>query len=446
MEKKDIKKKEILSLFSDGNDVLFGHKTPNEVTDFIKKTSIPDEHDEEWKKTDLSILLKHKFIRGIKQIVPDEFVDTFSFYGLESHRIVFVNGFFSEENSSNIHKKTNVYIGSLKNAKIEKNKAFLSTFNTTELHKDNFFTAINTAYSEDGAYINIPDNTIVDKPIHLVNFIHGNNNKVLSQSRNLVIVGKNSQVKIISSYHSLTTDFTFNNVGTEIIARENSNIEYYLFEGEGNEASHFNNIHVDQYEGSCFKANTATLCGALVRNDIHVDFKGEHCEVDLQGLYLPDKEQFAENFVEIKHSKPNCNSKQLYKGIIDNKARSVFVGKVFVAPDAQKTDASQSNKNLLLSDNAKAYSRPQLEIYTDDVSCAHGSTTGQIDKEALFYLKTRGIPEKRAKILLMSAFVKDIIDKIEIKPYRDYVNYLVNKRLKGQKVEGLCAVKICPNC
>ncbi len=442
----NIKNKEIVNLFSKNKDYLFSSDKAVEFITSVEKIKLPGSKTEEWKNTDINSLLKHKYNIGAKSVVPDEFIDTFSFYGLETDRIVLINGFFSSENSKIDQNKNKIILGSLKEAKRDHFRIFEEYFNKTKLKENNFFTHVNTAFSEDGAFIFIPDNTVTEKPVHIVNFINGNESKIIAQSRNLIICGKNAHVKIISSYHSLSSDFTLNNVGTEIFAEEDSNVEFYIFEGEGNEASHINNTWVHQFKGSRFKANTATLCGSLVRNEMHIDFKDDHCEADLQGLYLPDKEQHVDNFVSIKHSKSHCVSKQLYKGIIDNKAQAVFTGKVYVAPDAQKTDASQSNKNLLLTDNAKAYSRPQLEIYADDVSCAHGSTIGQIDREALFYLKSRGIPEKRAKIMLMTAFVEDVLNKIKIKPYRDYVNYLVNKRLKGQKVEGLCSVKICPNC
>lgn len=442
----DIKKKEIINLFLTIEDSLVSNGKTDELKTYIEKIKLPDSKTEEWKNTNIDTLLRHKYKIGIKSVIPEEHINTFSFYGIDTNRIVFVNGLYSPENSKIEQNKSKIIIGSLKEAKKNNIKIFDKYFNKTNLYKTNFFSAINTSFSQDGAFIFIPDNTVLEKPIHIINFINGNENKVIAQSRNLIVIGKNAHIKIINTYHSLSSDFTLNNIGTEIFVEEDSGLEFYIFEGEGNEASHINNTFVHQYKGSRLKTNTTTLCGSLVRNELHVDFKGEYCEADLQGIYLPDKEQHIDNYVNILHSKPHCTSKQLYKGIIDNKAKAVFTGKVFVARDAQKTDASQSNKNLLLTDNAKAYSRPQLEIYADDVSCAHGSTIGQIDREALFYLKTRGISEEKAKIMLMTAFIEDVLNKIKINPYKDYVSFLVNKRLKGQKVEGLCSVKICPNC
>ncbi|MCF6364870.1 MAG: Fe-S cluster assembly protein SufD [Bacteroidales bacterium] len=439
------KKKELLNLLKTENAFLSSEKLSDCINE-INQTKIPDSKTEEWKSTDLKRIFKHGFVLGKKKPVPDEFVETFSFYGLNADRLVFVNGYFIQEKSKISQSTNDIFIGSLKDAKGKYKKLIQDKYCSTNLQKNNFFAAINSVYAQDGAFIYIPDNVVIENPIHLVNFIHGDNQKVFSQTRNLIITGTHTKVKIISSYHSFSEDFTLNNVVTEIICGENSSTEFYMFEGEGNFASHINNTFINQNTNSIFKSNTASLCGTLVRNEIHVDFLGENCETDLKGVYFPDKEQHFDNYINIKHSKPNCKSNQLYKGIIDNKAKSVFTGKVFVAPDAQKTDATQSNKNLLLTDNATAHSRPQLEIYADDVSCAHGSTIGQLDKEALFYMQTRGIPEKKAKILLMSAFTADVLDDISVKPYQDFVSYLVNKRLKGQKTEGLCSLKICPIC
>jgi len=439
-------KDNLLSLYYGQDNLLSNKNLQSNHKTILKQIEIPNTKDEEWKNTSLKNIFKHKFVKGNKIDVPNEFVDTFSFYGSEADRLVFVNGFFIEEKSKISQNKNNIYKGSIKDALSSHKEIIEENYCKTGLEKQNFFTALNSTYAQNGAFIYIPDNIVLEKPVHIVNFIHGDNQKVFSQTRNLVVVGKNSKLKLISSYHSLSEDFTLNNIATEIITKENSSVEYYVFEGEGNSASIINNTYVNQEAGSTFKLNTSILCGSLVRNEIHIDHKGEYCTTDLQGIYLPDKEQHFDNFINIKHSKPNCKSNQLYKGIIDNKAKAVFTGKVYVARDAQKTDAVQSNKVLLLTDNAKSYSRPQLEIYADDVSCAHGSTTGQLDKEALFYMKTRGIPEAKAKTLLMTAFIGDVLDKIEISSYKDYVKYLVNKRLKGQKVEGLCTLKICPSC
>ncbi len=263
----------------------------------------------------------------------------------------------------------------------------------------------------------------------------------------MIIANKFSQAKIINSYHSLSVNFTLTNIATEIFLEDSAHINYNIFQGEGVDASQFNNIKVIQQSNSNFSSNTTTLCGMLVRNDLNVEHKGSNCETDLNGLYLPDREQHFDNTVFVHHAKPHNTSNQLYKGIIDNKASAVFQGKVLVDKDAQKTLANQSNKNILLTKYAKINSKPQLEIYADDVACSHGSTTGQIDKEALFYLQSRGINRRRAETLLLSAFVKDVIDKIQIDSFKFYIQILVNNRLKGEKVDGQCImIDECPAC
>ncbi|MBN1250787.1 MAG: Fe-S cluster assembly protein SufD, partial [Bacteroidales bacterium] len=275
----------------------------------------------------------------------------------------------------------------------------------------------------------------------------GNNKKTISQYRNLIIAGKNSNVQIVNSFHSLTVNYTLTNISTEIILEENANLNFNIFQGEGDDAFQINSTKVNQEKNSNFSSHTITLCGSIVRNDLKIEHKAENCETNLFGLYLPDREQHFDNNIFINHAKPHGTSNQIYKGIIDNKASAVFLGKVFVGKGAQKTIADQTNRNILLTQYAKVNSKPQLEIYADDVSCSHGSTTGQIDKEALFYLQSRGINRRRAEVLLLGAFISDVIDAIKVEPLKIFVNILVNNRLNGEKVDGQCAmVSGCPGC
>ncbi len=417
-----------------------------DVLTSVENMLFPDINTESWRKTDLTSVLKHKYLSGKITDIPNEFINTFSFYGIDTERIVFVNGYFSEKHSRLTNSNDSIIIGSLKKESVKYKQVIDKYFNSTQTHQKDIFSALNTAYVQDGAFIYFKENSHSEKPVHIINFINGENQKIFAQSRNLIVLEKNSNAKIINSFHSLSTDFTFNNVVTEIFVEDNSIAEYYLFEGEGNSASHISQVFVNQYKNSSFKSNIQTLCGTFVRNEFNVNLLDEYCKTDIKGLYLPDREQHFDNYINVNHLKPHCISNQLFKGIIDDNARAVYSGKVYVAKDAQKTDSTQTNKNILLTDKSKAFSRPQLEIYADDVACSHGSTVGQIEKEALFYLKSRGISENNAKTILMSAFINELIEDIDIKPYKDYVTYLTEKRLKGQKVEGLCFIKVCPNC
>jgi Fe-S cluster assembly protein SufD len=234
-------------------------------------------------------------------------------------------------------------------------------------------------------------------------------------------LAKNSEVNVITVSKSLSDGISFCNSQNEIFLEANSTLNFNIFQEENIETRSLNNTRLKQSENTQSTVNIASLSGAILRNDIKIYLSGENARTEINGIYLPTNEQQFDNYILIEHEKSHGKSRQLFKGIIDGQARSVFSGRVLVDKNAQKTDAGQLNKNLLLTDYAKAYSRPQLEIYADDVQCSHGSSTGQIDKESLFYLQSRGIGEKQAKILMLNAFAKEVIDKISIPEYKNYI-------------------------
>jgi len=443
MTQTNTKIQKFTDLYSEKKNFLFSETIRKKSGELLKKLNIPDRKTENWRKFNSDPIVKHNYKLGKKLKIDEDALKMLSFYKKNGNNLIFVNGYFDNE-LSGIENK--IIAGSLKDAKVAYPEIFEKYVKPTKKETQNYFSVLNDVYAEDGAFIYIPDNVKLTDPIFILHFIQSDNGNIFAQNRNLIIAGKNSSVKIIHTYHSLSSDFSFNNSITDIFVEETANVEYYLFEGEGNTAAHINHLNIETQKDSLFKSNVVTFCGSAVRNNFNADFKGEHGEIDLNGVYMPDKQQYVDNFVNISHSKPYCKSNQLFKGLIDNRAVSVFTGRVFVARDAQKTDSAQSNQNLLLTDYARAHSRPQLEIYADDVACSHGSTTGQLDKEALFYMKTRGIPEKRAKTMLMKAFLKDVTEHISYDAYREYVNFLISKRLKGQSPESLCKIKICPSC
>jgi len=446
--KNELTKDEFIALFDENSKNSFADKnTVKEATNYLKKYNFPAKNDEEWKHTSIKKILQHKYYIGENLELDENQVNLFSIPGLNAYRLVFINGVFSKEFSDEIFDKKGFIIKNIAEAKNKYPDLFKKYFESTDISKENLFTSVNTVYSFDGAFISIPNNFVLDKPIHIINFSDGNNKKTVSQYRNLIIAGKNSNVQIVNSSHSLTVNYTLSNITTEIILEENAFLNYNIFQGEGNDAFQINNTKVNQAANSNFSSHTITLCGAIVRNDLKIEHKGKNCETNLFGLYLPDREQHFDNNVFINHAKPHGTSNQVYKGIIDNKASAVFLGKVLVGKGAQKTLADQTNRNILLSKYAKVNSKPQLEIYADDVSCSHGSTTGQIDKEALFYLQTRGINRRKAEVLLLGAFITDVIDTIKVEPLKIYINILVNSRLNGEKVDGQCAMEeSCAGC
>jgi len=438
-------KEQIISTLNDKINTLSEGEAKQNSLEFIEKNDFPNKKREDWRKTDLAKLFKHKYSKSEQVDVNQFIVSIYKVRELEANLLVFVNGYLLPEYSNIISK--NLIIKNIAKAKLENKDVFNQYFNKTDIQTDNLFSAINTAYAEDGIFINIPRNKTVEHPVHVLFLSDGNNKKSVSQIRNLIVADENSEAKIIFSYHSISVNYTVNNIATEIFANKDSRLNFNVFQGEGDDAIQFNNTKIEQFAGSNFSSNYITLCGAIVRNDLKVLHKDENCETNLNGLYLPDREQHFDNSIFIHHAKPNCNSTQLYRGIVDNKATAVFSGKVLVAKDAQKTNAEQNNNNILLNQYAKAHSKPQLEIYADDVKCSHGSTTGQLDKEALFYLQSRGIGFKEARILLLNAFANEVIDKITIPEFRRFVKFLIEKRMSGDKLEGQCAMfEECGGC
>jgi len=443
-----ISKEEFLSVFQTLPLSALAEKEWKNKTDKNFETlDFPSKKDESWRHTSMNRLLQHRYGLGKSMPLDKKTVDTFTIPGLDAYRLVFINGYFNAAFSNEIDNEKKLIIKNIAQVKKEHSDLFNQFYENTSIATENFFTNLNTAYATNGNYISIPKGMVLDKPIHIINFSDGQDSKTISQYRNIIIGGENSNVKIVNSFHSLTVNFTLTNVATEIIVNENAHLNFNIFQGEGNDAFQINHTKVLQHRNSYFSSHTITLCGAIVRNDLQVKHIGEGCETRLNGLYLPSKEQHFDNHTFVHHAEPHGTSSQVYKGIIDNKASAVFLGRVLVDRGAQKTQASQTNRNVLLTPYAKINSKPQLEIYTDDVACAHGSTTGQIDKEALFYLQSRGIDRRNAELLLLTAFLADVIDNIEIEPLKLFVNLLISRRLKGEGVDGQCSMEeVCHGC
>lgn len=282
-------------------------------------------------------------------------------------------------------------------------------------YKSNPFVALNTAHFEDGAFLHIPDNTVIEKPIW-IDYKAANDRT--THPRNLIIVGKGSQVQIVERYTGTGRYFT--NAVTEIIVGENAAVEHVKLQEEGSEAFHVSTIQAKQARNSNFKSHNICLGGLLVRNDVN-DVLSTGSEGTVNGLYLLNGRQHVDNHTAIDHAEPHANSHELYKGILDGSSTAVFNGKIFVRKDAQKTDAKQTNRNLVLSENATINTKPELQILADDVRCTHGATVGQLDEEALFYLRARGVNKADARNLLVYAFARDVIDRIGVAEVRSYL-------------------------
>ncbi len=396
--------------------------------DYINTNELPTGKSEAWLKTNLRPLLQHNYKAALPAELSSEEFAQFNIEGLEANTLVFVNGYFSAELSKVISPVSQLVVKSIAEAKEDHAELLAKSYSRPE---DSVFSALNTAFAADGAFIHVPKGKAVEHPVHIINIAKADS-EALIQNRNLFLVEENAQVKIIESFHSATETALFTNVATSIYLEKAAIVNYNLLQRQAETAYLFNNVKVWQKRDSNFSANTITLKGAIVRNTVNVEHGDEHVETDLNGLYLVDGEQHVDNHIFINHAKAQCNSNQFYRGILDDSASAVFTGKVYVAQDSQQTNANQSNKNILLTDTAKVSSKPQLEIYADDVACSHGSSTGQLDKDALFYMIQRGVSPEEAKIFLLFAFVADVVNKISIEPLREYVDAFVAKRLRGE--------------
>jgi Fe-S cluster assembly protein SufD len=338
----------------------------------------------------------------------------------DAYTIVFVNGFFRSDLSA-LNLPEGVEVSALSQTAAA-NELLGSIVNVDT----NVFSALNTLYATDGVYIRLKAKTIVEKPVQIVHVLTGEN--TIANVRNVIVSERFSEAEIVQVFLAENATESFLNNVTEVFVEENAKLAFDKLQNETEGNFHISTEHVKQAKSSDFKINTITLNGGLVRNDLFIDVEGENVETHLNGTYVLKGNQHVDNHTTVDHLKANCESNELYKGVVDENATAVFNGKVFVRKDAQKINAYQSNGNVLLSDSASVNSKPELEIYADDVKCSHGSTTGQLDEEAIYYLRARGISEKSAKALMVTAFIGDVIDKIDNEAVVEYVHKGLHER------------------
>lgn len=398
------------------------HEERKKAIEQFMETGFPTTDNEDWKYTNTAPILKHAFLPASltgEAVLAKESVEKYLIKDLPVNLFVFENGRLREDLTV-LQKDAS----GLKAENLEEVLKGSSEVITKYLSEPaNGFNALNKAFLKDGAVIRIPEDAVVESPVHLL-FLSGSEmEEVLIQPRVFIIAEKNSQVKIIESHFSTNADkvYLFNSV-TEVITEENAVVNYFKIQNESDLAFHVSRLQVRQEASSSFNSFAVTFGGSLVRNDLNSVLGGEYAETSLNGLYLAEGKRHIDNHTVIDHAVPHCSSNELYKGILDDKGRGVFNGKVIVRKDAQKTQAYQSNKNLLLSRQAKIDTKPQLEIFADDVKCSHGATVGQLNEEAVFYLQSRGIGIETAQSILINAFASDVIDLITIEQLRETVN------------------------
>ena len=395
-----------LGVFRSGltlTSIGFEREAINEALEFLENKEFPTTREESWKYTRLSKLSKTTFLGNVHPLIKS----TPSVHN-DSFRFVFENGILTEQNSD--------IASSIKEVSSEKLIGVKS--------EPQLFEALNLAYAEDGLYIEIPNKTIVEKPIELIQV--SNNNKA-TNLRHIIRLGDFAEAEITLVYASEEKSNGFLNVISDIVLGKGSKLTIHKLQLENGTDFHFSRENAKQDKDSTLTINTLTLSGNLVRNDVNVKVAGQNAETNLNGAYILKNNQLVDNHTVVDHLVAHCQSNELYKGVLYDKSTAVFNGKVFVRPDAQKINAFQSNANVLMSDDASVNSKPELEIYADDVKCSHGSTTGQLDESAIFYLRARGLSEKSAKSLLVSAFISDILNKIDNQEVLDFIQSVLNK-------------------
>ncbi len=393
----------------------------------------PTLKDEDWRFTNIAPITKLPFKPVFEPTaggLDGKALSQWPFASLNCNRLVFVNGHFSESLSSLVSQKQGVELGSLAAALEQNSPALQKHLARSGKNGQNSFAALNTAFFLDGAFLHVPAGMAVAEPVHLVFVSTSSEPGATSHPRNLIIAGNGSRLTVIESYIGATNGSYFTNAVSEFVIGENASVEHCKFQDEGERAYHIATLQILLSRSCNFISHSIATGARLSRNNITTLLDGQGIECVLNGLYLTKDDQLADHHMIVEHAKPNCNSHEYFNGILDDRSKGVFHGRILVQQEAQKTDAKQTNKNLLLSDNATADTKPQLEIYADDVKCTHGATVGQLNEESIFYLRARGIGHQTARRMLIHAFAGEIIDRIKCEPVREELDRVIWDRLE----------------
>lgn len=405
------------------------HGMRREAFQNFEKLGFPTKRNEEWKYTNLKPILKGDYKLFPKTEEDIEFKDVKKYFlnEIDSYKVVFINGVYSSWLSETTHRGYDVC--TFANALTKYPDAIDGYFNQIAKGENQAMVSLNTAFAKEGAFIRVPKNTAVDKPIQIIFFNTTNDREMMVQPRNLVILEDGAKAEIIERHQSLVDLPVLTNVVTEVSVGANAHLQYYKLQNDHHSASLIDNTWVNQHRDSTARFSTFSFGGRLTRNNLHFALKESGSIAYMNGVTIIEEGQHVDHHTLADHLVPHCESHELYKGIYGGNAHGVFNGKIVVHKDAQKTNAFQQNDNILVSDRANVDTKPQLEIYADDVKCSHGCTIGQLDEEALFYLKSRGIGEKEAKALLMYAFASDALSEVGIRQLKEKVNMLIAKKL-----------------
>jgi len=395
---------------------------------------IPGKKNERYKYTDIGKILEKEYLALLHPSHRNFKIDEIfrcDIPSMRTYMFVVLNGFFFEEQDKLVELPGGILAGGLQQALKEVPQLVKPYLDKNSAESTDGMVALNRSFATDGFFMFVPDNTVLEKPVQVVNLVKDDRD-IMVQHRNLIVMGQNTRVNMVVCDHTLSENNFLSNALTEIYLQQDSSLDLTKLQNEHNRMSDISHIFIVQEKNSQVRSNFISLHGGMIRNNLNISLDGENAENHAYGLFLMDRKQHVDNSVFVDHASPNCFSNQLYKGVLDEEATGAFEGKILVRPHAQKTKAYQVNKNILLADTARMNTKPQLEIYADDVKCTHGATVGRLDEEAMFYLRSRGIPGDEARLLLMYAFANEVIREIIIEPLRDRIRELVDKRLRGE--------------
>lgn len=423
------------------NDIPHVRQTREIAFQNFEKEGFPHSGTEMWRHTDVDALTEDSYVHELSAPAFSENIEEIfqcDVHNFDTEAISMLNGWFTDKSGDLKTMPDGVVVGSISAAMKAYPALFEQHFGKITGSESNGFVQINTAMMQDGVFIWVPDGVKSAKTLQIIKIIN-RKEQLFVQSRNLIILGKNSELSLMHCDDSVDQNASLVNTVTEFFVDENAHLELYKLQNLNDNSALINSTFVRQMANSTIKTNTLTFNCGLIRNSIHVKLDGQGAHADVLGLYLMDKEQHIDNQIRIDHNVPNCISNELFKGILDDEASGVFNGYIYVARDAQQTNAYQNNNNILLKQTATINTMPFLEIYADDVKCSHGATVGQLDEEAMFYIRSRGINAENARLLLLYAFAADIINEISIEPLRQRIDDMVKKRLRGE-------LSVCEKC
>ncbi len=439
--------KQYIDLYKTHHSLIKQHAAPvmNESRDasfaLFEKLGFPTTKLENYKYTDLKEVLSLDYGLNVRRL--DFPVDPYQAFkcdvpGIQSYLYFVVNdAFYPEYNEQNAELPKEVIVCSLKEAAEKYPDLMAKYYGRLSTQKQDGLVAFNGAFAQDGFFMYVPKNVQLDRPVQLVNIMRADVD-FMANAHNLIILEEGAKAQLLVCDHTVDDVRFVSNRVTEVFVAENATYEHYKLENTHIKTTNLSTLLIEQQASSNVLGNVITLHNGLTRNSIEIALNGENCETELCGMVIADKKQQVDNFTSVLHNMPNCHSNELFKYVLDDVSKGAFTGRLYVAKDAQKTRAYQTNRNILLNRTAKMRTKPQLEIYADDVKCSHGATIGQLDEQAMFYMRTRGIPYEEARLLLMFAFTADVIDNIRIPALADRMKMLVEKRLRGElsKCEG----------